>query len=198
VSQHDVAASIPTTHAAVLTQTEYEPYRNVRELLGARATSFPGGLRALLAAAKLSGMDPRVVAWWTSLRDGKIPRALVLALGVSDDELFAALAADLELWEAASRAPIAVRSCVQRLAPQVYVRVDLPREMSLAAAIEHVQLFASRHGRPCVIGVDRVRTVGVEPDGFVWVVEHRPSVHLEGPWLVFEHAGPSLGCTTSG
>lgn len=188
---------VPHTHA--LEPTGYEPYRAVRQLLEERAACYPGGPRALLAAAGWNRVDPAaVVARWTSLRDGKIPRSLLLALGVSADELNAALARDLAQWDAASRAPVRVRGFIERLAPAVYVHVDLPREMTLAAAIEHVQLVASQHGRPCVIGVGRVRTVGVEPDGFVWIVEHRPSVHVEGLWLVFEGAGPALGCTTSG
>ncbi|GAB4113655.1 MAG: hypothetical protein OHK0013_48940 [Sandaracinaceae bacterium] len=177
----------------------YEPYRATRTLLEERAACFPGGPRALLAATGWNRTDAAtVVSRWTSLRDGRIPRALLVALEVADAELNAALAHDLGQWEEASRAPVMVRGFIERLAPAIYIHVDLPQAMTLAAAIEHVQLVASQHGRPCVIGVGRVRTVGVEPDGFVWIVEHRPSVRVEGLWLVFEGVGPALGCTTSG
>lgn len=195
----DTFAGIFVPRDPVLEPTGYEPYHAVRQLLEARAESFPAGPRALLAAAGWNRADAAaVIARWTSLRDGKIPRSLLLALGVSGDELNAALARDIGRWEAASRAPVNVRGFIERLAPAVYIHMDLPREMTLAAAIEHVQLVASQHGRACVITIGRVRTVGVEPDGHVWLVEHRPSARADGPWLVFEGVGPALGCTTLG
>ncbi len=179
--------------------TGYEPYRAVRQLLEERAACFPGGPRALLAAAGWNRTDAvAVVAQWTSLRDGRIPRSLLVALEVADSEFDAALACDVVQWEEASRTPVKVRGFIERLAPAVYIHRDLPQEMTLAAAIERVQLVASHHGRACVIAVGRVRTVGIEPDGRIWLIEHRPSARAEGRWLVFEGAGPALGCTTLG
>ena len=120
---------------------------------------------------------------WDQL-DRPIPRSYLSFIGADIDVMQFTAELDAEEYDYVLDMPLYPRFASVRVAPAVYIRLDLPDGIDETEAVAFVRELAVHQGRRCCIGFRDIKTIWVEGTGEISYSYYRPQLRVTRSYII--------------